>query len=494
MAYDFLGTAGAAFQGFQEQQQHGADEARRAKADQRTDQDQTFQEEARSRQRADWQRQDKILADDQASRAEIAKQYTNPVAPSGGIGAPKDTKLPAQPATASTPEAGSTLPPATGLPKPHNFNQALDQQLAFLNGKLARGSLSAQDYAVATSHLNKIKEEGIHDALSLMAQGRYDDAIGKYNASGAMRGSSVVEGKEGVTKINGQDVPTHFVTVQNADGSRSVMDVAKAQYQLLDMNSRLGHIDKARQTEMQREHNTGTLQLGREQLAQSAKDAAASRALQSQHFGLQWQQFNATTPAGMIAAKEKALGRPLTPDEKGTMLGVDTLAPAIRLQLNSLLKEQDQLAQAINKAQADGTWQEADKDGKANPLLVRQALLKGQVRQLLQANRVNDPLGLSLPKPNGVPPAPAATPHQPNAPIVQPLGLRTLAPVSKESIEDANIGQWMDQHLIGMFDGPNKYKEIAETNPNPTIRRIAQKKYQAYLNSQQGDSSTPPTY
>ena len=415
----------AAYQGYQDEQRRQLDMESRAKAEQRADQDARFQEDARTRQRKEWARSDKILADDDADRQELMRQYANPADNSKASSAPTleagglPQALPAEvasvrkldalmangtpsgaaagpanppgapvdaPATAGTPASTSNPALATpsGLPKPHNFNSTLDQQTDFLNRKMARGTLSAQDYATSMSMINRMKEEGIHDALALMSQGRYDDAMDKYNSTGQMRGASVIDGREGVTKINGQDVPTHLVTVQNADGSRTVMDVAQAQYKLLDINSRLGHIDKARQTNMMADHYAGTLALGREQLAQSAKDAAASRAIQSGHLALARQQLLATTPAGIIASKEQALGRPMTFDEKATMLGVDSMPPALKLQLTSLLKELDQNAQAINKAMEDPAWLASDKDGKANPLLVRQAVLRSQMGQLLQ--------------------------------------------------------------------------------------------------------------
>lgn len=412
MNLNFAGIA-AAYQGYQDEQRRQIDMDGRAKAEQRADQDARFQEEARNRQRKEWARTDKNLADDDADRLELQRQFANPaetgkasgtsVLGAGGL----PNAMPVEVASVRkfdtamakgtpAPSANTALTTPSGLPKPHNFNSTLDQQADFLNRKLARGTLSAQDYATSMSLINRMKDEGIHDALALMSQGRYDDAMNKYNSTGQMRGARVIEGHEGVTKINGQDVPTHYVTVQNADGSRTVMDVAQAQYKLLDMNSRLGHLDKARHSDMMRDHYAGTLAMQREQLAQSAKDAAASRAIQSGHLALARQQMLASMPEGMIASKEKALGRDLTPDQKATMLGVDSMPPAIKMQLNSLLKEQDQNSQAINKAMEDPAWQAMDKDGKTNPLLVRQAALRIQMRQLLQAPEQADAAGTAV--------------------------------------------------------------------------------------------------
>jgi hypothetical protein len=467
MALNWSGIA-AAYQGYQDQQRRVDDDARRAKADQRQEQDNQFTEQARNQQRRDWERENQTRSEDDASRQELARQAsqaaTSPAVlpavgglptaaptgdgstpandPSTSTGTSAGTSAGTSPSPAASPASNSSksgpnstsisaaLPASPGgIPAPHNFNNMLDQQRQFLNGKLARGTLSAQDYSTSVAALNKMQSEGIHDALTLMAQGRYEDGIAHYNQSGLMRGASIVKGEPGTTQINGQPVPTHFVTVQNADGSRSVMDVAKAQYQMLDMNNQLAHIDKTRQTEMMRQHYADSAQLGRDQLSQHAKDAAASRAIQNGHLSLAMQQFNASTAPGLIGAKEKALGRPLSPDEKATLLGIDTMAPAQRLQLQSVLKEQDQLAQAINQAQASGTWQETDKDGKSNPLLVRQAALTGQRRQLLQgagqaAPLGSNPLGLTLP---GTGPATAPT----TAPATSAAAAPVAAPIIK---------------------------------------------------------------
>ena len=442
----------AAYQGYQDEQRRVLDDARRVKADQRADQDAGFQEETRGRQRIDWAKSDKTLQDDTSSRAAIAndpryaasapakavKEAVANVLPEvGGMAgavpgnpdrAPVSTVasgdsadgvaksgavvsnatpllVPAAPAPATSPALAPANSPAapllvaTGVPKARNFNSTLDQQLEFLNQKMARGTLSTQDYTASVESINKMKAEGIHDALALMSQGRYDDAMDKYNSVGDMRGMSVVKGEAGTTKINGQDTPTHFVTLQNADGMRTTMDVADAQYKLLDLNTRLGHADRARQTDMNRDQHADRIQYDYANLAQSAKDSAANRAIQGGHLALAQQQFNATTPAGMIAAREKATGMPMTAEQKDSLLGIDRMSPAIKMQAASVMKEQDQLSQAINKAQGDGTFVATGPDGKSNPLLVRQAQLNMQLSHLLKpvnSNGVN-PLGLTLP-------------------------------------------------------------------------------------------------
>ena len=245
-------------------------------------------------------------------------------------------------------------------------------QREVLNRRLARGTLSTQDYAQSVAAINKIKSEGIHQALELMADGDYQAGVDAYNSVGRMRGARVVEGKPGVTKLdNGEEVPTHFVTIQNADGSRAVMDVARARYQLVDFDKQLIHLDAAAKNRMQRDQHADQMKLSYTKLDQDSKAAAAAHGAQARQLALMQQKFYAETPAGMIAAREQALGRKLTEDQKATMLGIDLMPQALKMQVSSIMKEQEQLAQTINKAMADGSWQATiknkdDKEDKGN--------------------------------------------------------------------------------------------------------------------------------
>lgn len=471
----FLASAAIAYQGAKDEQRRTADDERRTKADSRADADAAFQEEQRSRQRYDWNEVDRVRAADKADIADVRNQFATDAAPATdegsaaiaqaqqqvqddqtqaditaasapppdpattiGAAAPsapasmaKDPNAPAAPAWASaTPEAGApatspklapavvaklqTMAPAGTAPPPaHDFNNSLAMQSELVRRKVARGDMSPEDWARNTALLNKMRDEGIHDALDLMGQGRYDDAMARYNDSGAMRGARVVDGKAGVTKINGEDVPTHFVTIRNADGTTTTMDVAKAKFQMMGLADQLTHADRATQTAMQREHFAGSLQLQRDQLAQSAKDAAAQRGIMAAHLNLAQKQFEATTPFGQIAAKEKAMGVPMSADQKANFLGVDNLPAGTRAQLTSLLKEQDQIGQSLSKAQAEGNWSPESPGGRQ--LAMRSAVLNQQVSDLLgsgkRAGANTDPLHLNNTPPGAA--GPGGTPVTP---------------------------------------------------------------------------------
>ena len=457
MGLNVLGLA-AGYQGFQDEQRRIKDDEQRAKAGQRQEQDALFQEEMRTRQRKEWARIDQNQALDEADLLELRErldkepqesQPTRLVPLAAGLQKTPVDKLPAEVASvrkldalkAETPmqASGNSMPPVNngankppiipavgGIPQPRNFNSVLDMQREVLNRRLARGTLSAQDYGQSVAALNKMKSEGIHQALELMADGDYQGGVDAYNAIGRMRGARMVEGKPGVTKLeSGQEVPTHFVTIKNADGTRTTMDVARARYQLLDFDRQLVHQDAAAKNQMQRDQHTDQVKLGYAKLDQESKATAASQGTQARQLALMQQKFYAETPAGMIAAREQALGRKLTEDQKATILGIDLMPQATKMQVASLLKEQDQLAQTMSKAMADGSWQQTikNKDGDevTNPLLVKQSALNLQLRSLLnpKASDGNNLLGLSASNANS---APVSANNQPRKPLLPAVG------------------------------------------------------------------------
>jgi hypothetical protein len=402
MGLNFAGVA-AGYRGYADETARLANEDRRNKAEQRADQDATFQEEARGRQRIDWQEQDRIKAADKRDLATVNAKYDT-AADTGdneadlalaqkqakdehtqaqiaaALAVPPDPAVAAITAapldsvvTGTTPKwakpAGaipikvdspvldpsvsaklSDLAPPAGMPKPRNFSDALAKQADLLRMKSDRGDIKLQDYAQGMQLLNTLRAEGVNDALKAFSAGDYQGGMDAFNQTGRHNGARILSGIEGTTKINGEDVPTHIVTIANKDGSRTVVDSAKAQYQLLDLNTQLTHVDRARQTNMMATQHAETIALSREQLAQNARDSEASRGLQARQISQIERQFNATTPLGQITAKAQALGRKLSGDEIENMLGVSKIPRSVEIQVQSLMKENDTDSAAMAKA------------------------------------------------------------------------------------------------------------------------------------------------
>lgn len=433
----FLAGAGAGYQGYKAEERRTDDDARRKKADQRAEEESKYREEERGRQRITWSEADRIKAADKADLTAVNAEFAisdkvdtsaadqavaqaavaddqmhqdiakvldapadslpAPVAPKSLAANPDAVTYKAAPTNTSpklAPEVVAKLAAGGLTRQPVDFNNTLDRQSALLRRKIDRGDMTTADYTQQMTALNQWRNEGVNDAMAMLSQGRYDEAMQRYNSVGSMKGARLVKGEAGVTKINGEDVPTHFVTIANSDGTQTQMDVAKARYQMLDLSAQLGHVDRARQTNMQREHYAGQREDNKAIREQSAREAAAGRAIQLKQLRMQELQFNAATPLGQIEAKERALGTSLTADQKATLLGIDAMPTATRLQLSNLLKSQEQISQAINKAQADGSWQ-ADSPG-AKQLMSRSSMLSQQMTDLIGPNRRQnkDPAGI----------------------------------------------------------------------------------------------------
>lgn len=137
---------------------------------------------------------------------------------------------------------------------------------------------------------------------------------------------------------------------------------------------------------------------------------------------------DAATPAGKISAVEAALHAPLPIDQKMSMLGVSRLSQPDQLVVNSLLKQQEQMDQAKNKALADGSW--APDSAGAKEMATQAAMISLKLNKVL-AKYGNaptaagaDPLNIlgtgARPSPaasgvNPVPRPPARTPPAPQA-------------------------------------------------------------------------------
>ncbi len=197
----------AAYLGYQAAERQQQEDTRRAAENARTQQESVFQEEVRNRQRREWVRADRRQAEDDADLAEL-QAASNPAVPepeasasasagtvseagSGSAGIP-GTGTPGaeiqgtEPPGAGRPPAVPALPTVSGMPQPRNFNTVLDAQQELLKRRLARGTLSVQDYSSALSSLNRVQSEGIHQALERMAQGDYQGGVDAYNAVGPL--------------------------------------------------------------------------------------------------------------------------------------------------------------------------------------------------------------------------------------------------------------------------------------------------------------------
>lgn len=181
---------------------------------------------------------DRLLSDEPAAPAPSMAQDPNVrgyTAPEGVPDAGATSSKLAQAVAAKLME----LRGAAGVPQPQSFNDTLDIQTALARRKNARGDLSPKDYAQQQAFLKLTRDEGVHDALSAFASGDYEGGIAIFNGVGNNTGARLIKGEQGSTDIDGRAYPTHFVTLANPDGTRSTIDVTKAQNQLRELGSQL---------------------------------------------------------------------------------------------------------------------------------------------------------------------------------------------------------------------------------------------------------------
>jgi hypothetical protein len=148
------------------------------------------------------------------------------------------------------------------------------------------GRVSPQEYAANVKNINAMKQEGVHEALDLMAQGQYQEAMDKFNSVGVRRGVQFVSAKDGMTPIDGVQQPTKLVTLRAPDGTISTTDVTQARYQLMNIDQQLTHADKAANTAMLAGYHG---KMG-DYYAQQAKTQEQWRADQASNFRMQRQE------------------------------------------------------------------------------------------------------------------------------------------------------------------------------------------------------------
>jgi hypothetical protein len=156
---------------------------------------------------------------------------------------------PAQPATspAATPAGdvpGLTAP--SGIPKPRSLGNILDMQRYVLDAAARRGDVNPQAYAQARGFLNKMRAEGVSQALEAFARGDYQGGIDAYNNNGIYNGARFIGAQDATTTLpDGSKMPTKLVTIANQDGSRVVIDTTADRYKAMSLETQLGLLDKA---------------------------------------------------------------------------------------------------------------------------------------------------------------------------------------------------------------------------------------------------------
>lgn len=165
----------------------------------------------------------------------VAAQTPTTVPPAASSVMPQST-VPAQPALPmaagiTAPQAQPTQPQATTQAPRPNANQMLDLQSRMAFVGLKHGQTEGVDKLQQT--MEKMRDEGFDKSLEMMKQGRYQEAFDRFNSIGKEK-REFVSAKDGIyVTPAGDKIPTKLVTAKLADGTTTVLDTAKMEFQLM---------------------------------------------------------------------------------------------------------------------------------------------------------------------------------------------------------------------------------------------------------------------
>lgn len=249
-------------------------------------------------------------------------------------------------------------------------------------------------------YARSLQQEGVFDAAAALRRGDAASVKKAFNESGQHK----IDGDVVVSPVD-RDIPgvgkkTTYQATFNVIGPDGTPK--QVSYNSHDLSMQLMPVEKALDWDHTIFKEKNRQDQWEQEFGQRKKTDAVNTGISAGHLKLSQDREKRQTIEGQLQEKERALGRKLSQEERNNMLGIDTMPQAIKMQAASLLKEQEQISQALNKAQADGTFVETDKDGKPNPLMVRSASLNMQLEKILNyKNKVNDPLGIMSANPQG---------------------------------------------------------------------------------------------
>lgn len=296
MGFNLAGAA-AAYQGFAQEQRRIAEDERLADQANRAKNDAAFADEVRNRQRNEWRKADDQEADLKRFNAELDDEYAKawndqvptskkevtepvndldadaPTPPVDGVesfpvAAPSPIEVKALDQVTNTkvggvrgPETISSASASSGLAAPTiKVADTLGRASKLLDYKLSKNYMDADSWAKQRGALDLMRNEGVHDAIELMAQGQGQAAVEAYNKVGLYRGAQFVGQRQANTTLpTGQTVPTNIVTLRTKDGQNVEVDATLARYNLLKIQDQLAASDRATQLKNTNEYQQGML-------------------------------------------------------------------------------------------------------------------------------------------------------------------------------------------------------------------------------------------
>jgi hypothetical protein len=482
--------------------------------------DAKYKEDARAQQKKGWDKENSYDDEIKSLTEQFTGAATPPAVPAVPVGSAPPAAMGTQvaaPAMAgesaqaqaampnSPAAAGTAAPAAAAQPNPFgNTNNTFDFAIKRAMIDVKHGKMTGEGLLNMTKLVDTMQAEKMTQSIALMHQGRTDEALSAFNSTGKHR-AKLLSQQDGVFESGGVKVPTKLVTIEEADGSTRTINTAQALFQMQSMDKIISQAQQGeqlgiagkQQVESAR-HNKASEIVQTEHNRAMERNAAGQLALAGKRDARESQQFRKLSIEGQLEEIEKVVG-PLSAADKTAygkkLLGLtakdskgvdDDLIKDLTKEWSKnnpgsapaeVAKFRDGLNKAFttikNNAQVEDVLR--SELGKHAPGSVDYAKTWGEAKsQLGMTDAQLVKMGYQVP--------PAAA-----RPVAAPAALGTRIQPASDTTK-----AWVRDKLIGPFDGPGKYAEIARNHPNPEVRRAAAELAAEFAAQQQQAAETFP--
>lgn len=357
-----IGIAGLV-SGFQQGYSFADDMQRRKKDDARRDADEAFREKTRGRQEKQWSEDDDY---DAKRRAIMAEEYPSPkpsMTPVAAIGAPSvqaapavqpepqdapaiDAELSGAPDAAPRAPAPAAKPVATmgtGAARPDQYSdvgKTLRTVTRLAELDVASGKLDGMGLLTLQKTMQGIRSENMDKGISLLHQGRTEEAMALINSTGEHTGR-VIGAQDGVYEAGGVKVPTRIITIETNNGEKRVINTAETMNQMAKMSEIVAQAQGGAQLKLsqdnaaeQRRHNGVVEQRQAAEIGERRSERAEARK---------------NPILKQIEDEEEAQGAKYTPEERAERVAELTS----KGRDNSTAKEWSAIEKDVRKTVAD---------------------------------------------------------------------------------------------------------------------------------------------
>lgn len=315
-----------------------------------------------------WGKEDAYEADRRALAEQFFPKQQPPTVPlaAAGVAAPNAPAAPMDPysdspATAAAPgqpspmagnpmasaPAAQALQQGTGAqpaPKPDqmgNMNNTLDFAIKSALIDVKHGKMDGAGLLTLQKTVEGMRSENMDKAISLMNQGRYQEAESAFNSTGDHTTFKVIDSKDGVFKVGATEVPTKLVTVRDESGNVRTINTAQTLFQRQAMDKIMTQTQKGIEEAETSRHN----QASEKAAMVHANASAVSARTGAQRFELEKEQFKKQSPQGQFDMIKDMVGDMTPAEEK-----------SIKMKLVGLGKGDDtdaKLAEEVTKKWAE---------------------------------------------------------------------------------------------------------------------------------------------